>query len=53
MWKLIDYETRYTYSGIDEDTDKYFKLRNIEEANVKWVDECDYIKMKRLGLIKA
>lgn len=52
MWELIDYETKYWNNGCDISCKSMYQIRNLEDKSVKWIDEFDFYKMKKLGLLK-
>ncbi len=52
MYKLIDFEYRDFYDPHSIDVENYYKVRNIETNEEKWVDEDTYYNYERLGLLQ-
>jgi hypothetical protein len=50
MWRLLDFKTHYVDNGCDVEMIERYLITNGEES--KWIDEYEFNKFRRLGLIK-
>ena len=52
-WHLADYETRYFNAGTSVDVEDYFILRCTHCGNKRSVDEFEFYKLQRYGLLSG
>lgn len=51
MFKLIDYREHEWSDGYSGQVDYYYKLRNINTNEEKWVDRYEFNNIKRQGFL--
>ena len=51
MYELIDFKYEDIYTPYCIDVESWYRVRNIETNEEKWIDGYTYSKYRRLGLI--